>query len=60
MTLEYGWNVAVYTTPEHLWGYDTVTADYKETPKDSLEKLVAHMKVLFPEATEKEIRKVIK
>ena len=57
---EYGWNVAVYTTPEHLWGYDTVTADYKENPKDSLEKLVAHMKVLFPEATEKEIRKVIK
>ena len=27
---EYGWNVAAYCAPEHLWGYDTVTALYKE------------------------------
>ncbi len=32
---EYGWNVAAYCAPEHLWGYDTVTASYREDSKVS-------------------------
>lgn len=57
---EYGWKVAIYATPEHLWGYDTVTASYKEKPCDSWEKIVNHMYKLFPDITDKQIRKVLK
>lgn len=58
--LEYGWNVAEYCAPEHLWGYDIVTADYKEEPKDSWQKIVDHMHEIYPIATDKEIKKVLK
>ena len=58
--LEYGWNVAVYAAPEHLWGYDTVTACYREEPKVSLEKILAHMHMLYPNASDKELRKVLR
>ena len=27
--VEYGWDVAIYTAPEHLWGYDYVTGAYQ-------------------------------
>lgn len=57
---EYGWNVAVYTSPEHLWGYDTVTSAYKEEPSASFQKIIDHMNDIYPIATEKQIRKVLK
>lgn len=55
----YGWAVAQYTTPEHLFGYDYVTSAYKSEPKDSEEKMIAHLKNLLP-ATEVQIRKLLK
>lgn len=58
--LEYGWNVASYTTPEHLWGYETVTANYQEDPKVSWQKIVDHIHDIYPIATDKAIRKVLK
>lgn len=58
--LEYGWDVAIYAAPEHLWGYDTVTSKYRENPKASWEKIIAHMHDIYPIATEKQIRKVLK
>ena len=57
---EYGWNVAAYCAPEHLWGYDTVTALYQEDPKVSWERIVEHMHEIYPIATDKQIRKVLK
>ena len=57
---EYGWNVAAYCAPERLWGYDTVTASYKEDPKVSWERIVEHMHEIYPIATDKQIRKVLK
>lgn len=57
---EYGWNVAAYCTPEHLWGYDVVTADYKLDPRISWQKIVDHMHEIYPIATDKQIRKVLK
>ena len=57
---DYGWNVASYCTPEHLWGYDTVTALYKEDPKVSWERIVEHMHEFYPIATDKQIRKELK
>lgn len=55
----YGWAIAVYSTPEHLFGYDYVTCAYNETPKESWEKIVAHMNDIYPIATEAQIRRVI-
>ena len=57
---DYGWNVASYCTPEHLWGYDTVTASYKEDPKVSWERIVEHMHEFYPIAADKQIRKELK
>lgn len=57
---EYGWNVAAYCAPEHLWGYDVVTADYKLNPKDSWQKIVDYMHDIYPIASDKQIKKVLK
>jgi len=57
---EYGWAIAVYCTPEQIWGYDAVTAAYKEEPEVSKNKIFNRVKEVFPWATEKQIRKVCK
>jgi hypothetical protein len=55
----YGWPIAVYAKPEALWGYDTVTSAYKESPSDSGKKILDHMKDIYPIATPAQIRKVV-
>ena len=55
----YGWSVSVYTTPEKLWDYETVSAAYSEAPEVSRERIVARVRQLFPQATEKQITAVI-
>ena len=57
---EYGWNVAVYSMPEKLWGYDHVTSAYGESPEESWERIAKHMDDIYPIATEKQIKKVLK
>lgn len=56
----YGWDVAVYSSPEHIHGYDYVTSCYKESPQDSWNRIVEHMHEIYPIATDKQIRKVLK
>lgn len=58
--VEYGWDVAVYSSPEHIYGYDHVTSCYKEDPRTSWGKIVDHMKLLYPEAKDMQIRKILK
>ena len=58
--VEYGWDVAIYSTPEHLWGYDTMTSMYQEEPQQSWEQIVNHMRDIYPIATDQQIRKVLK
>ena len=48
--VEYGWDVAVYSSPEHIYGYDHVTSCYKEDPRTSWGKIVDHMKQLYPKS----------
>lgn len=55
----YGWSVAVYCMPEHLWGYEMVTAAYKEEPSASGAKISQHMREIYPIATEKQISKIL-
>lgn len=54
----YGWAIAVYSKPEHLWGYDHVTSAYKEDPVDSWKRIVRRVNDIFPIATEAQIRRV--
>ena len=55
----YGWSIAVYSTPEHLWGYDYVTSAYGEDSFESWRRIVNHMKEIYPIATEAQIRRVL-
>ena len=55
---DYGWAIAVYSTPEHLWGYEHVTSAYKEEPSESWRRITARMKEVYPEASENQIRRM--
>jgi hypothetical protein len=57
---EYGWDVAVYSSVEHIHGYDYVTSCYREAPGDSWQRIVDYMHEAYPVATERQIRKVLK
>ena len=56
---EYGMGVFVMFPPETVWGYDTVTAAYPESPHDSWERIINRVKELYPRADEKAIIKMI-
>ena len=56
----YGWPVAVYSMPEQLWGYDYVASAYKEDPEVSKERIYKRIRELCPEATEKQIAKLLR
>lgn len=53
--VEYGWPVSVYSMPEQLWGYDWITSAYGEDPKVSKERIVSHVREMYPEATDKQV-----
>lgn len=55
----YGWAIAVYSTPEHLWGYEYVTSAYPEDPAASWRRIAERMKAVCPGATEAQIHRVI-
>ena len=55
----YGWAVAVLTRPETVFGKDLVTAAYKEEPEVSGRRIFDHMKKLFPEAPDADIRRIV-
>lgn len=56
---EYGWPIAIYSTPEHLWGYDYVRSEYKENPIDSAKKIENHIMDMYPIATAGQIKNII-
>lgn len=55
----YGWAIAVYATPEHLFGYDHVTAAYSETPEESRNRIIAHMREVYPIATAEQVKRLL-
>ena len=55
----YGWSVAVYAKPEKIWDYSFVTSKYGEDPMDSGQKIMDHIRELYPIATNKEIVKML-
>ena len=56
---EYGWPIAIYATPEHLWGYDYVRGAYSEKSEDSGKRIAEHIRDVYPIATEKQIQKML-
>ena len=55
----YGWSIAVLTRPETVFGRELVTAAYREEPSASRERIFLHMKKRYPEAKDKDVRKVL-
>jgi hypothetical protein len=56
---EYGWNVAMYSTPEHLFGTEYVTSAYSENPEKSWDRIYRCIDEIYPIATQKQIRKML-
>ncbi len=56
----YGWGVAEYTTPEAQLGYDFVTSVYRRKPEESKERILAHLRGVLPEASEKQLLKLLR
>ncbi len=46
----YGWPIAVYATPESVWGYDEIHAAFGETPGECGEKILNQARKAFPQA----------
>lgn len=54
----YGWHIAVYATPESLWGEDYVRSRYGQEDQ-CREELMNLMKNRYPQAGEKDILKLV-
>ena len=55
---EYGWHLPLFMTPETKWGYEAVNS-CSEKPRESGERILRHIRELYPEAPEDDIRKVM-
>lgn len=55
---EYGWGLSLLTTPEQLLGPEASLCD--RTPEESHQRMLAHLHDLLPEATEKQLLKLLK
>ena len=55
---EYGWGWSLLTTPERLYGKDICRCP--RTPEASLERMLTHFRNILPEASEKEILRLLK
>lgn len=54
---EYGWGWSLLNTPEALYGKEACRCS--RTPEESFQRILGHMKSILPDATEKQILKLI-
>ena len=57
---DYGWHLAVLTTPERRWGYELVTACYGEDPADSRERVYRRLRELYPDAAPQQLKAILR
>ena len=55
---EYGWGWSLLTTPEELFGRDACLCG--RTPEESYQRISAHLSQLLPEATDKQIQRLLR
>ena len=55
----YGWPIAIYATPEHMWGFDYARSAYAESPTESAKRIAKHIMDVYPVTTPEQIRGVI-
>ena len=55
---EYGWGWSLLTTPEQLFGREACQCP--RSPQESYDRLYAHLRQLLPDATERQLVKLIK
>ena len=56
----YGWGVAEYSTPEKALGEDFTRAVYRRAPEESLERVLAHLREILPNAGADALRRLLK
>ncbi len=54
---EYGWGWSLLNTPEELYGKDACQCE--RTPEESCQRIFEHLKGILPDASDKQIRKMI-
>ena len=54
----YGWAIAVYSKPEHLWGSEYAMSAFNESPEKSCERIRTQMLRLYPGVTEKQLARI--
>ena len=54
---DYGWGWSLLTTPEQLYGREACQCS--RTPAESLERMLTHLRQLLPEATERQVEKLV-
>ena len=55
----YGWGVARYATPEQFFGPEFRQNLYRREPEESRDRILAHLAALLPQASEKQLKKLI-
>ncbi len=53
----YGWGWALLNTPEHLFGHDACSCP--RTPAESRDRLLTHLRELLPQATERQLDRLL-
>lgn len=54
---EYGWGWSLLTTPEQLYGQEACRC--QRSPEESLQRLQAHFRKVLPEATDRQLERLI-
>ena len=52
-------SVSVMFPPETVWGYDTVTAAYRESPHASWKRIVERVREVFPSSSMEDLIQVV-
>ncbi|MBO4501075.1 MAG: hypothetical protein J5760_02435 [Clostridia bacterium] len=56
----YGWGVAEYSTPEQFFGEYFTQNVYKRKPEESYARLTDHLRSILPQASDRDIAKLLK
>ncbi len=56
----YGWHIAVYSTPEKLWGEKLVRSAYSEEPEVSRKRIYDFLQSEYPIASQQQLKALIK